>query len=101
MCKGGRLTMAGTNVRKPGLSPDRRMQQAAVKPDPEVIADPRGTAVNTAMLLQSPQAAWATPGRREHTEPNPLMWSQPTLKEIGGGEPEEKVPEDPERGVCL
>jgi len=30
------------------------MQQAAVKPESEVIADPRGTAVNMALLLQSP-----------------------------------------------
>ena len=68
------------------------MEQAAVKSDPEVIADPRGTAVNTALLLQSPQAAWDIPARQEHTEPNPLMWSQPTFKEIGGGEPSEEIP---------
>ena len=35
MSKGGRLTMAGTNADKPGLSSDRRMKQAAVKPEPE------------------------------------------------------------------
>jgi len=33
------------------------MGQAAVKPEPEVIADPRGTAVNKALPPQSPQAA--------------------------------------------
>jgi len=54
--KGGRLTMAGTKVWKPGLSPDRRMKHAAVKSERELIADPKGTAVNTALLVQSPQA---------------------------------------------
>lgn len=52
--QGGRLTMAGTDADNPGLSPDRRMRQAAVKPEPEVIADPRGTAVNGALPSQSP-----------------------------------------------
>ena len=32
---GGRLTMAGIMVDKPGLSSDRRMKHAAVKPEPE------------------------------------------------------------------
>ena len=30
------------------------MKHAAVKPEPEVIADPKGTAVNAALPLQSP-----------------------------------------------
>jgi len=54
LSQGGRLTMAGAKAWKPGPSSDRRMQQAAVKPEPEVIADPRGTAVNMALPLQSP-----------------------------------------------
>ena len=54
LSKGGRLTMAGTKACKPGPSSDRRMQQAAVKVESEVIADRRGTAVNEAMVLQSP-----------------------------------------------
>ena len=54
LSRGSRLTMAGTKACKPGPSPDRRMQQAAVKPELEVIADPRGTAVNGALPLQSP-----------------------------------------------
>ena len=77
------------------------MQHAAVKSDPEVIADPRGTAVNTALLLQSPHLPAGHAWGDEDTEPNPLMWSQPTFKEIGGGEPKEKIPKDSERGVCL
>ena len=51
----GRLTMAGTEVSKAGPSPDQRMQQAAVKSEPDVIVDPRGTAVNTALPLPSPR----------------------------------------------
>ena len=54
---GGRLTMAGTKVFKPGLSPDRRMQQAVVKLEPEVIAEPKATAVNRILLRQGSSAA--------------------------------------------
>ena len=54
LSEGGRLTMAGTETFKPSLSPDRRMQDAAVKSEPGVIADPRGTAVNSALSSQSP-----------------------------------------------
>jgi len=54
LSKGGRLTMAGTETFKPSLSSDRRMRDAAVKSEPEVIADPRGTAVKSALPLQSP-----------------------------------------------
>ena len=71
---------------------------------PRVIADPRGTAVNKALLLQSPRASRAfVAGRQEHTEPNPLSWPQPRLKEIGGGEQEQgkKVPARSERGICV
>ena len=52
--KGGRLTMAGTKLSKPGLSPDRRMKHAAVKPELEVIADPKGTAVNKGPATAKP-----------------------------------------------
>ncbi len=33
------------------------MKDAAVMPEPEVIAGPRGSAVNSALPLQSPSAA--------------------------------------------
>ena len=46
--------MAGIKAKNPGLSAERRMKQAAVKSELEVIADPKGTAVNAALLLQSP-----------------------------------------------
>jgi len=49
--------MAGTKAFKPGRSPDRRMQQAVVKLEPEVIAEPKATAVNRILLRQSPSAA--------------------------------------------
>ncbi len=81
------------------------MKQAAVKqepergpkaeevPGPQLIADPKGTAVNLARLLQSPQTVWRDIAKRpEHTEPSPLSWPQPTLKETGGGEQAEDVP---------
>ena len=42
MSKGGRLTMAGTMADKPGLSSDRRMKQAAVKPEPEEAPNATG-----------------------------------------------------------
>jgi len=49
------------------------MRHAAVKPESEVIADPRGTAVNTNLPLQSPSAACAPgAGGENQTEPNPL-----------------------------
>jgi hypothetical protein len=94
--------MAGTKAWKPGLSSERRMRQAAVKSELEVIADPKGTAVNAALLLHSPSAVHASRvDRVELTEASPLMWSQPTLKEIGDGERSTKVPAFPERRVPL
>ena len=57
LSKGGCLTMAGTKACKTGPSSDRRMKEAAVKPEPEVIAGPRGSAVNLALPPQSPSAA--------------------------------------------
>ncbi len=71
MSEGGRLTMAGTKEWKPGLSPDRRMRQAAVKPESEVIADPRGTAVNSALLPRSPHAG-RTQSAVGERKPNPI-----------------------------
>lgn len=69
------------------------MKHAVVKSELEVIADPKGTAVNAALLLQSPSAVHASrANRKELTEANPLMWSQLTLKEIGDGERKEEIP---------
>jgi hypothetical protein len=77
--------MAGTKAFKPGLSSDRRMRHAAVKSEPEegpdasdrarkpqVIADPRGTAVDEYLrpfveivrTMEAPQTA--PPGQWEH-----------------------------------
>jgi hypothetical protein len=98
LSKGRPVDNGRDNAWKPGPGPDRRMRYAAVKLELEVIADPRGTAVNKAMQPSSPSAAC---GRQEHTEPNPLMWSQLTLKEIGDGERSAEVPVFLERRVSL
>ena len=64
-----RLTVAGTKgLPKAGRGPDPEMEQAPVKSEPEVIADPRGTAVNQSLVQPSP-------GPSGRTEPNPaLRW---------------------------
>jgi hypothetical protein len=98
LSKGRPVDNGRDNAWKPGPGPDRRMRYAAVKLELEVIADPRGTAVNRALRSPSP---WAAGRRREHTEPNPLMWSQPTFEEIGGGENSATVPAGPERRIRL
>ena len=54
LSRDGCLTMADTIAWRIGLSSDRGMKDAPVKSEPEVIADPKGTAVNEAMLPQSP-----------------------------------------------
>jgi len=79
------------------------MKQAAVKQEPEVIADPRGTAVNEVMRSSSPSSRPDGMHRsgKEHTDPNPLMWSQLTFKEIGDGARTTEVPACPERRLPL
>ena len=71
LSKGGRLTMAGTKVCKAGLSSDRWMKHTAVKSEPEVIADPRGTAVNGEKAAAKPGSSQAK--FWEAVAPSPLV----------------------------
>ena len=48
-----RATVAGTNTHNPSRGPDSRMKQVSMKLESEVIADPKGTAVNWSLRSQA------------------------------------------------
>ncbi len=82
-----RLTVAGTKgLPKAGRGPDPEMEQAPVKSEPEVIADPRGTAVNQSLVQPSP-------GPSGRTEPNPaLRVGGPSTRRAGRSQEQQRTP---------
>ena len=78
------------------------MKHAAAKQEPEVIADPRGTAVNVATAAAQPVAGSSGPrarlaGRTYRTQS--LDVDSAHFKEIGGDKATEEVPMGPERRI--